>query len=236
MNGTPDITTLNQKRSDQEEMLLAKALQTFQIAARKKEEDPEGFEAARMRYYSLKNGPSWTAQEQKRIEGDKIDPVIAKFRDMYESLSSEQDVQKAYTDSVSTIRDKQQDLTDNAEKRVSFFGKLIETEKQKKGAFDRMVELTSRSPAGNSAIPQDVPLVVKYFSSYPASFSTILDVVLAVIILFVLYLGLRKYSLAAIGKQTFWGNMFGSHASVGHSAPFSPPFSPSVGPIRRTAF
>jgi hypothetical protein len=234
--GVPDILTVAQKQTAQEEQLLADSFQRYQAAARTKDDDPDGYQAARMRYFALKNGPSWVAQEQKRIAGDKLDPVIAKFRDMYQSLDSEQDVQRAYTDSVSTIRDQQQNLTDNAEKHVSFFGKLIETEQQKKGAFNRMVELTTRTPAGTNPLPQDVPLLVKYFSGYPSSFSIILDVLLSVIILFTLYLFLRKSSLSKQGSAVFWGNMFGSYGSPGLRAPFSPPFSPSAGPVRTTTF
>uniref|UniRef100_A0A6C0I7L6 Uncharacterized protein n=1 Tax=viral metagenome TaxID=1070528 RepID=A0A6C0I7L6_9ZZZZ len=234
--GMPDILTATQKQTAQEQQVLADSFKRYQDAARTKDEDPENYEAARMRYFALKNGPSWAAQEQKRIAGDKLDPVISKFRDMYQSLDSEQNVQRAYTDSVSTIRDQQQSLADNAEKHVSFFGKLIDTEQQKKGAFNRMVELTTRTPAGTTPLPQDVPLLVKYFSGYPSSFSIILDVLLSVIILFTLYLFLRKSSLAAQGTRTFWGNMFGSYGSPGLRAPFSPPFSPSAGPVRTTTF
>jgi len=233
--GMPDIMTLAQERTNQQDQATALAFKSFQDASRTKDEDPAKFEAAKMRYYSLKNGPSWVEQEKKRISGTKIDPIIAQFRDMYSSLTSEQSVQKAYTDSVSTIRDQQQSLTDNAGKHVSYFGKLIDEEKQKKSAFNRLVELTSQTSPAASPMPSNIPPIVKYFSAYPSSFSIVLDVILAVLILFILYLGLRKSSLSRTGHNALWANIFSSSASI----PFSPritPFSPTIGTVRAATF
>jgi hypothetical protein len=236
--GMPDITTLAQQRTNQQDQAKTLAFKAFQDAARTKDEDPATFEAAKMRYYSLKNGPSWTEQEKKRISGTKIDPIIAQFRDMYNSLTSEQGVQKAYTDSVATIRDQQQSLTDNAGKHVSYFGKLIDQEKQKKSAYNRLVELTSQTSPAASPIPSDIPPIVKYFSGYPSSFSIILDVMLAVLILFILYLGLRKSALARTGHHAMWSSIFTS-GSIPFISPYSPritPFSPTLGTVRAATF
>jgi hypothetical protein len=227
--GMPDVMTLAQEKTNADQRATSLAFKAFQEAARTKDEDPAKFEAARIRYYSLKNGPSWTEQEKNRISGTQIDPIIAQFRDMYTSLTSEQTVQKAYTDSVATIRDQQQSLTDNAQKHVSYFGKLIDQEKQKKSAFNRLVELTSQTSPAASPIPDNIPIIVKYFSGYPASFSTILDIVLSVLIFFILYMGLRKSSLSRAGHEALWSNIFTTGTPV-------TPFSPSIGTVRTATF
>ena len=41
---------------------IAKAFKYFQDAARNKDAQPEIFEGARIRYYSLKNGDAWLEQ------------------------------------------------------------------------------------------------------------------------------------------------------------------------------
>jgi hypothetical protein len=177
----------------QEEQRKARAFKSFQDAARNKDTDPQAFEAARMRYYYLSKGPAWLNQEKQKISSEKLDPVIAQYRDMYSSLSNEEDVQRAYTDSIENIRDKQSNIKSSAGKQTSYFQKLAEEEKQKKSAFDRFVELTSPAYAlkAEDGI-QDAPFVVKYFSSFPSSFKIILDVVLGLFIAIILFLAVSK--------------------------------------------
>lgn len=219
-----------------DEARLQRAFKAFQDAAQNRDKDPEAFEAARMRYYFLKKGPAWFEQEKQRIAADKLDPVLNEYRDMYTSLETEATVQKAYTDSIEAIRDKQENLKDGATKHVSFLERLLRNEEQQKSAFDRYVELTSptSAPSPEDVAVEDAPFFVRYFSGFPSSFSIILDVVLGLFILIILWLGIRKTRLGVSSMfsrgyyPTTSSSYFGVPSSV--TAPFAR--SPSFGPIR----
>lgn len=176
----------------QEEQLKARAFKAFQDAARNKDSDPETFEAARMRYYTLSKGPAWLTQEKQKITSEKLDPILNEYRDMYTSLSSEADVQRAYTDSIEGIRNKQAEIKSSAQQQTSYFQKLLDQEKQKKSAFDRFVELTSPAYTAKADPTQDAPFVVKYFAGFPSSFRIIMDVILGLFIAIILVLAVSK--------------------------------------------
>jgi hypothetical protein len=176
----------------QEEQLKARAFKAFQDAARNKDSDPETFEAARMRYYTLSKGPAWLTQEKQKITSEKLDPILNEYRDMYTSLSSEADVQRAYTDSIEGIRNKQSDIKSSAQQQTSYFQKLLDQEKQKKSAFDRFVELTSPAYTAKADPTQDAPFVVKYFAEFPSSFRIIMDVILGLFVAIILVLAVSK--------------------------------------------
>lgn len=180
-----------------EEARKQRAFKAFQDAARNKDKDPETFEAARMRYYFLTKGPAWFKQEKKRISSEKIDPVIAEYRDIYTSLQAEEEIQRGYTDSIEVIKNKQETIKDTTVKQTSFFDKLLDTEKMKKSAYDRYIELTSPSAVGVAGPAPNVPSIVQYFASFPSTFKIILDVILGILILGILYLGLVKAKIGA---------------------------------------
>jgi hypothetical protein len=176
----------------QEEARKQRAFKAFQDAARNKDKDPETFEAARMRYYFLTKGPAWFKQEKKRISSEKIDPIIADYRDIYTSLQAEEEIQRGYTDSIEAIKNKQEKIKDSTLKQTSFFDRLLDTEMMKKSAYDRYIELTSPSSVGVAGPTPNVPRIVQYFSSFPSTFKIILDVILGILILAILYIALIK--------------------------------------------
>lgn len=186
-----------------EEARKQRAFKAFQDAARNKDKDPETFEAARMRYYFLTKGPAWFKQEKKKISSEKIDPVIAEYRDIYTSLQAEEDIQKGYTDSIEIIKNKHEKIKDSTVKQTSFFDRLLDTQMMKKSAYDRYIELTSPSAVGVAGPTPDVPGIVQYFASFPSTFKIILDVILGIIILAILYLGLVK---AKIGVNSLFNS------------------------------
>jgi hypothetical protein len=198
----------------------ARAFKAFQDAARNKESDPETFEAARSRYYYLTKGPAWWEQEKKRLAAEKLDPVIGQYRDMYTSLESEATVQKAYTDSIAAVRDNRESLKGEADRQVSYFERLLQTEEQKKSAFDRSLELMNQ-PVVEPAATQSAPWIVEYFSMYPSSFKTILDIVLGVLIVAILVFAVRKTSVFMS-----WRNR--GMAPIAPSRPITLSLTPSV--------
>jgi hypothetical protein len=214
-----------QKVKEQER--IQRALKAFQDAARNRTKDPDAFEAAKTRYYFLTKGPEWLEQEKQRILSEKLDPVVADYRDQFNSLDTEEKVQSAYTDSIAAIRDKQDTLRGSAERQSSFFQRLIENESAQKSAFDRVVELTNPSSIPAVSVTEDAPLFVRYFAGYPTSFRIILDIVLGLLIFFILFLGLRKTRLAVFSMGSFF-----SAAPAATSGPGIFISTPAFGPAR----
>ena len=223
-----------QKVKEQER--IQRALKAFQDAARNRTKDPAAFEAAKTRYYFLTKGPEWLEQEKQRILSEKLEPVVADYRDQFNSLDTEEKVQSAYTDSIAAIRDKQDSLKGSAERQSSFFQRLMENESAQKSAFDRVVELTNPSSVPAVSVTEEAPLFVRYFAGYPSSFRIILDIVLGLIIFFILFIGLRKTRLAATGASFFsaspTGASFFSRAPTATSGPGIFSSSPAFGPAR----
>lgn len=203
----------------QDEETKARAFKALQDAARNKDSDPDTFEAARLRYNFLSKGPAWLRQEKQRITSEKLDPILAQYRDIYTSLANEEKTQSAYTDSIEAIRDKQSSLKSSAEKHASYFNTLMQTEEQKKSAFDRFVELTNPSISSESnEVAQEAPFIVKYLARFPPSFKIILDVILGLFIAIILFLAVSKarrigsHSLFSRASSTGGINIFQSPA------------------------
>lgn len=217
---------------------LQKAFEYYQSAARNRDNDPITYEGARIRYYALKNGEGWLQQEKARIESEKIDPALQKYRDMYEQLENEANVQKAYTDSISSIRDHQSSIKHEAIKNTSFLQKLLEDKQTKLSAYNRYIELTSPKSI-EPEVQQQANPVVQYFSKFPSSFTIILDVFIAFLVLFTIILVIRKTSLAYLATSAFWKNIITSITTQSQAPSIiiqSPMLSPVSGPSRSATF
>jgi hypothetical protein len=138
---------------------MQSAFETFQRASQTRDEDPDAFQAARFRYYGLKNGPEWMAQETKRINAEKMDPVLNKYRTQIQDLDAQSEVQKGYTESIATIRDKQSSLKEGVSGNIDFLRDLLMDKEQKVSVYNRYVDLTSPSSATVAAIAPANPLV-----------------------------------------------------------------------------
>lgn len=187
----------------QKEKQLQSAYESFQRASQNKDADPDMFEQTRFRYYSLKNGPAWADQERKVINDKKMGPILDSYRQQFDDLDNQSAVQKGYTDSIATIRNKQSSLTEGVSGNIDFLANLLSEKQEKVEMYNRYIELTD--PTTSAPIVQTASSpVIAYFASFPPSFATILDVFIAFIVLFLLILVLRKSGLAF--KFPSWGS------------------------------
>jgi len=177
------------------EKRIQEAFKTFENAARKRDDDPEGYEQARFLYFSLKNGPEWAEQEKKRISDKKMNPILNQYRAQFQDLDTEAQTQRGYTDSIAAIRDKQSSLKQGLKGTFDYLRGILDEKKDKISIYDRYVQLTNptntRPPLDSNENPN--PLIA-YLSRFPSSFAMILDVFIAVIILLILILALHKYT------------------------------------------
>jgi hypothetical protein len=210
---------------------MQKAFETFQRASQRRDDDPEAFQAARFRYYGMKNGSEWMEQEKKRINAEKLDPVLDKYRSQIQDLDAQSEVQKGYTNSIATIRDKQSSLKQGIAGNVDFLKDLLMDKEEKVSVYNRFIDLTSPSSPTAAAITSANPLA-SYFAVFPSSFLTVLDVVLAVIILFILILLLTKSNVAFTSFRAWIPTWFLPKPDVSLPA-LSLPTSPALGPTSR---
>lgn len=64
-------------------------LLSLQNAEKTKSSDPQGYEQARINYYSLKDGQGWLRQEKERLAKDEVQPVLTKLSQEYNSLKAQ---------------------------------------------------------------------------------------------------------------------------------------------------
>ena len=173
------------------------AFESYQRAAQNREKDPDTFEATRFRYYGLKNGEGWIQQEKKRINDSKLGPVVDTYRSQYTDLQSQDDIQRAYTDSIAMIRNKQSSLKSGISSNIDYLKNLLADKEQKVSAYDRFIQLTDpHSSEPTESLARSTAPIITYFASFPPTFIIILDIVLAVLVIFLLVLGLRKGGMA----------------------------------------
>lgn len=171
----------------------ADAFRYFQDAARNRDAEPEIYEGARIRYYTLKNGDAWLEQEKRRIQTEKLQPIVQKYKDQYDALENEMEVQKGYTDSIAAIRDKQSSLKSGMSGNLKFLQNLLQDKQIQLSNYNRYVELTTPGYVEYVEEVKTSPLpIVSYFAGFPSSFNIILDVFIGFLIVFTLILILRK--------------------------------------------
>jgi hypothetical protein len=210
---------------------LQSAYESYQRASQNADEDPETFEQTRFRYYSLKNGDAWAAQERKVIADKKMGPILAGYRQQYTDLDNQSAVQAAYTNSIAAIRDKQAMLKDSVSGNIDFLGNLLSEKLQKIGAFNRYIELTDPASAPATPVPAVANPIVAYFSGFPSSFTTVLDVFIAILILLTLFLVLRKSGISFQALRQSWTQGFGFGQGQASGLPNVQISSPGLGPM-----
>ena len=209
---------------------LQSAYESYQRASQNADEDPETFEQTRFRYYSLKNGDAWAAQERKVITDKKMGPILAKYKQQYTDLDNQSAVQSAYTNSIAAIRDKQSSLKDSVSGNIDFLGNLLSEKLQKIGAFNRYIELTDPATAPAVPVVADNPIVA-YFAGFPSSFTTIMDVFIAILILLSLVILLRKSGISFQGLRQSWTQGWGWGQGQATGLPNVQISSPGLGPM-----
>ena len=190
---------------------LQKAHEYFLAAAANRDKDPDTYQGARVRYMTLKNGPGWLQQEKQRINDNKLQPTIDKYRQEFKTLDSQASAQRGLVESIAGVRDKQTDLVARTNDRFQYLDKLLKEKEAKMSAYDRFVELTTPAAyldkMNSGQGPESVPFVT-YFASFPSSFNIILNVVIAILGLFLLLTILGKTRNMFIGWSNFQKNLY----------------------------
>ena len=165
----PEPCDLNcQKQKDL--VLLKSALDT---ATENQDQDPDGYEKARIAYYTLLNGQGWLNTEKQRIATNEVQPILNKYNTQYNALKSEKQSQSIFTNlSNALIAQEGADIADNA-----FLKKQLASEKDRADVINRMNDLASGTPE-NPQSGSYIPIII--------------DILIGVLMIAVLYIGFSK--------------------------------------------
>jgi len=139
-----------------------------------KETDPDGYEKARIAYYTLLNGQGWLQAEKQRIAKEDVEPLLSNYRTEYDALKGEKKSQSMFTQLMNHLKS-QNDDTD-------FLNKDMLKEKDKADVLDRMNEL-------NAGTPVSRPSPTGYYQYIPL----IIDLIIALFAFIVIYLLYSKF-------------------------------------------
>jgi len=174
--------------------------------------DPLTKQLAQFNYNSVKNGPDWSRQEKAKIIKTQIDPVLKRYQAQFTALQGDHQQKRDVVDAVEKVKDQQAALRKTVEQQM----KEVQEKEDLMQLRNREVELASGTATTLSVRTLD-PLV-QYFSGYPASFVTILNVLISVIIFFMLAIVYKKTRFIA---QSFTNGSFFQQSYQPPAAPFA---------------
>ena len=149
---------------------LSSLLTAYQNAEKTKTSDPEGYEQARIKYFTSKDGQGWLATEKERLAKIEIEPILRDLDSKYESLQSKLKQKKEQQDLINLL--KSQEVGDEEETR--YIKNELMKEKDKIGVVHRLTQI------GSPLLPMSPWL------------SITLDVAIACLSLFIVYSIFRR--------------------------------------------
>lgn len=99
--------------------------------------DPEGYERARIAYYTLLRGQGWLAQEKNRVAKEEVEPVLTSYRQKYDALKGEQQVHGTFKELADVVKLQ----TETTEEDSDQLKKYLQSESDKTEVLDRSNQL-----------------------------------------------------------------------------------------------
>ena len=153
----------------QRQKLLSGLKTNLDLKEQTRNQDPEGYEQARISYYTALYGDGWLITEKDRIARDEISPKITSYTNQYNDLKKEQSSQQVFVNLMNAL---QAEEVGN-EEDLHYLKKQVQIEKDKADALNRLTTLGG-TPSSTNYMP------------------IILDVIVAILGLAVLYLAYKK--------------------------------------------
>jgi hypothetical protein len=105
------------------------------------EEDPAGYEKARIAYFTVLNGPGWLANEKHKIASQDVEPVLTTYKQQYDTLKGEQQAQSVFSNLATALTSQKE----GDQETNSFLTKQLASEKDKAATSDRLNQLGGQS-------------------------------------------------------------------------------------------
>jgi hypothetical protein len=157
----------------QRQKLLTGLKATLDQKEQTQSQDPEGYEQARIAYYTALNGDGWLAQEKQRIAQDEISPKITGYTNQYNELKNKQSTQQVFVNLMDALEAEQA----GDQQDLGYLKKQVQAEKDRADVLNRLAVLGGGSTTTSSYMP------------------IILDVVLAILGLGIVYMLYTKFSI-----------------------------------------
>lgn len=138
------------------------------LAEKTKSTDAEGYEQARIKYYTLLEGQGWLAKEKEQIAKKDLEPLITGYTSKYEALKKDGKSQSVFSNLAEALKSQETANEDDN----NFLKKQMSIGTDRTDTLNRMSHLTGLSP-GFTILPY---------------LSIILDVVIGIVSLTVVYM------------------------------------------------
>ena len=132
-----EIATIN--RDFPKEKQLENAFKDMQAAENVRDIDPQGYQNARITYYTLLKGESWRDQEKERITKAELEPLVNRYSSQIQETLAEIsnqtltiDAARGVKDKVLSIKDELQYATNTFQKQLNDLKSAIVMEHKKK--------------------------------------------------------------------------------------------------------
>lgn len=121
----------------QREKDLKSLMATYEAAEKNKVADPQAYEDARMKYFTLKDGQTWLHNEKDRIAREQVQPIVNEYSQKIQKLQAELDAYSKNSDVLGML--KASEVGDEEETRYMHNQLLLE--KDKVGVARRLSQL-----------------------------------------------------------------------------------------------
>lgn len=127
---------------------IADAFRELQNAENVRDQSPQAYQAARIRYYTLVNGDGWVNEESRRIAAAEVNPKVTQYTQMKNDLKARLNQQQQTIDVATNVKDKVLTMRDDFAYTTNAFAKQISDLKnqiniEKKKASEEKIEVMS---------------------------------------------------------------------------------------------
>lgn len=119
-----EIETIN--RDFPKEKQLENAFKDMQTAENVRDVDPQGYQNARIRYYTLLKGETWRDQEKERLSKAEIEPIVNRYSTQIQETLAEISNQTLTIDAARGVKDKVLSIKDELMYATTTFQKQLD--------------------------------------------------------------------------------------------------------------
>lgn len=131
---------------------LANLKTALDQAAASKASDPDGYERARIAYFTLLKGQGWLQKEKKRIGDSEVAPLVKNYTDKYNALKEEVKMQSMYTTMTDALT-----AQEGADQSTNvYLNKQLHSEKSQAETLNRLNALGGQQTAWMPRIMEGV--------------------------------------------------------------------------------
>lgn len=105
---------------------IGDAFKDLQAAENARDQSPQAYQDARIRYYTLVKGDSWVEEEKTRITNSEVAPKILQYMNSYRDMNSRISQQQQTLDVVNNVKDKVLSMKDEFAYATTTFSKQID--------------------------------------------------------------------------------------------------------------